>query len=57
MFDPAQYLQNLFYAAGGFAFLLGLPVLASKIKGGIPLMLMGVAAFAFYAYDQGYIWF
>ena len=57
MFDPAQYLQNLFYAAGGFAVLLGVPVLASKIKGGIPLMLMGAAAFAFYAYDQGYIWF
>ena len=40
-FDPAAYLQSLFYAAGGFAVILGVPLLASKIKGGIPLMLIG----------------
>jgi hypothetical protein len=55
--DPAKFVEGMFMAAGGLALMLGLPMMASKIKGGLPLLGMAVVAGLFYLYDQGYIYF
>jgi hypothetical protein len=55
IFNPADYLQNLFFAAAGLAVMLGVPMLASKVKGGLPLMFIGLAGLALYLEHNGYI--
>ena len=51
------FLQAIFMAAGGFALLLGLPLIASKVKGGLPLLAIATVLGLYYFYDQGYISF
>jgi hypothetical protein len=55
--DPAAYLQGMFMACIGILLMFGLPTIASKYSGGLPLLAIAVIAALFYAYDQGYIWF
>ena len=55
--DPNKLLEGMFLAAAGIGVMFGLPMYASKYKGGFPLLAMAVIAAIFYIYDQGYVAF
>ncbi len=56
-FDAMLYVQTLFMAAGGFALMLGLPLAASKIKGGFPLLGIAVALGGWWLNrEYGFFW-
>lgn len=55
LLNPERFIEGMFMAAAGIGLVLGLPMVASKTKGGLPLLGLLVCALLFYLQDQGYI--